>query len=82
MVRRNNEDVCLVIPPWSGPAIERQACLFAVADGMGGQNAGEVASAIAMKAIAEWFAANAGDSMSIQMLEEMFSQTNSAVWGY
>jgi len=82
MIRRNNEDACLVIPPWSRPAIERQACLFAVADGMGGQNAGEVASAIAMKTAAEWFAANAGNSMSVQVLEEMFSQTNSAVWGY
>lgn len=82
MVRRNNEDACLVIPPWSGPAIERQVCLFAVADGMGGQNAGEVASAIAMKTVAEWFSANAGNAMSVPMLEEMFSQTNSAVWGY
>ncbi len=82
MVRRNNEDSCLVIPPWSGSAIEKQACLFAVADGMGGQNAGEVASAIAMKTVAEWFSANARNSMSVQMVEEMFAQTNSAVWGY
>ncbi len=83
MVRRNNEDACLVIPPWSGPAIRRQACLFAVADGMGGQNAGEVASSIAMKTIAESFSSSAGgSSLNVQMLEEMFSQTNSAVWGY
>jgi protein phosphatase len=82
MVRRNNEDACLVIPPWSRPAIERQACLFAVADGMGGQNAGEVASAIAMKTATDWFSTNAGNSLNVQMLEEMFAQTNSAVWGY
>lgn len=82
MVRRNNEDACLVIPPWSSLAISRQACLFAVADGMGGQNAGEVASAIAMKTATEFFAANAHNPMSIPLVEEMFSHINAAVWGH
>ncbi|MBU1105256.1 MAG: protein phosphatase 2C domain-containing protein [Candidatus Riflebacteria bacterium] len=82
MVRRNNEDSCLVIPPWSSLAIERQACLFAVADGMGGQNAGEVASGIAMKSSIEWFSASAHEPLNIQLVEEMFAQINAAVWGH
>ena len=44
IVRKNNEDSLLVIPPWSNASIAKKACLFLVADGMGGQNAGEVAS--------------------------------------
>ena len=82
MVRRNNEDSCLVIPPWSSLAIERQACLFAVADGMGGQNAGEVAAALAMKSIIEWFSAKAHEPLSILLVEEMFAQINAAVWSH
>jgi PPM family protein phosphatase len=82
MVRRNNEDSCLVIPPWSSPAIEKQACLFAVADGMGGQNAGEVAAAIAMKSATDWFVSNSQETLSVSLVEEMFSQINSAVWSH
>lgn len=82
MVRRNNEDACLVIPPWSGLALERQACLFAVADGMGGQNAGEVASSLAMKTAAEWFGNGSDKPLTVSLLEEMFAQVNATVWGY
>lgn len=82
MVRRNNEDACLVIPPWSGPAIKRRACLFAVADGMGGQNAGEVASTIALKTAAECFAAGRNETLDLQQVEEIFVQSNAAVWGH
>ena len=82
MVRRNNEDSCLVIPPWSNLAIRRKACLLAVADGMGGQNAGEVASAIAMKTATECFAANANNELTVQHLEEIFAQINAAVWSH
>lgn len=39
-------------------ALSPMGCLLAVADGMGGQNAGEVASEIAVNTIAEFFRAN------------------------
>ena len=44
-VRHNNEDSLIANPP-----------LVAVADGVGGQNAGEVASALAVDVLEEWIA--------------------------
>jgi len=44
LVRESNEDSYLALP---------EAALFAVADGMGGHNAGEVASALAIEALSE-----------------------------
>lgn len=82
LVRHNNEDACLVIPPWSSLAIRKEACLLAVADGMGGQNAGEVASGLAIKTAAEWFANNPLETLNVQLLEEMFSFINASVWGH
>ncbi|HPW58562.1 MAG TPA: Stp1/IreP family PP2C-type Ser/Thr phosphatase [Candidatus Rifleibacterium sp.] len=82
MVRHNNEDSCLVIPPWSSLAIRKGACLLAVADGMGGQNAGEVASGLAVRAIAEWFESNSLENFSPQLIEEMFATVNAAVWSH
>ena len=66
-LRENNEDnftVCpdLVLNQWIVPADYQQAiplgekgCVMVVADGMGGQNAGEVASAIAIETVQELF---------------------------
>lgn len=66
-LRENNEDNFTVCPDltkdeWIVPANCKQAiplgdkgCLMVVADGMGGQNAGEVASAIAIATVQERF---------------------------
>lgn len=66
-LRENNEDnftVCpdLTLDEWIVPADCQQAiqlaergCILVVADGMGGQNAGEVASAIAVETVHEMF---------------------------
>ncbi|MBW2087285.1 MAG: hypothetical protein JRI54_14865 [Deltaproteobacteria bacterium] len=43
-VRENNEDTYLVLPEYG---------LFAVADGMGGHNSGEVASAMAVETLSQ-----------------------------
>lgn len=82
MVRHNNEDSCLVIPPWSGIAIDKGACFFAVADGMGGQNAGEIASGISMKEAAAWFSSVPVIKFENQTIEDMIGQVNASVWAY
>lgn len=64
MVREGNEDSFLVCPDLAGSdwklqpgliALSRAGALLAVADGMGGANAGEVASAIATDAVRSFF---------------------------
>ena len=69
-LRDNNEDNFTVCPDltqneWMMPADHQQViplgecgCLMVVADGMGGQNAGEVASAIAIETVQTMFAPN------------------------
>jgi protein phosphatase len=52
MKRKHNEDNFLLLP---------EQDLFVVADGMGGHNAGEVASAMAVETIASFFHESAGD---------------------
>lgn len=66
-LRENNEDnftVCpdLTLDEWILPAdcqqeiqLGERGCMLVVADGMGGQNAGEVASAIAVETVHEMF---------------------------
>lgn len=52
MKRKHNEDNFLLVP---------EQDLFVVADGMGGHNAGEVASAMAVESIASFFQESVGD---------------------
>jgi len=79
-VRHNNEDACLIIPPWSSYAIARKVCLFVVADGMGGQNAGEIASGISMKESLEFFQQGKCDCATVQEVEELIGHVNARVW--
>jgi protein phosphatase len=67
LVRSNNQDQFLVAPG-----------LYAVADGMGGHAAGEVASATAIKALQAAFAA--GQDHSAGSLETAAKAANRAVW--
>ena len=67
LVRSNNQDKLLVAPG-----------LYAVADGMGGHAAGEVASATAIKALQAAFEAD--DQHSAGTLENAAKAANRAVW--
>ncbi len=64
MVREGNEDSYLV---------DRQLDLFAVADGMGGHRAGEVASAVALRGLRD----AVGDGVSVA---DAVGRANTAVW--
>lgn len=68
LVRSNNQDRLLVAEP-----------LYAVADGMGGAAAGEVASAIAVQTLGEQLARKGG-SLSPEELVEAAQAANRAVW--
>lgn len=80
-LRENNEDNFTVCPDlskneWIVPADNQQViqlglrgCVMVVADGMGGQNAGEVASAIAIATVQEMFSPN-------QMSADVFDKSD------
>ena len=57
--RRHNEDSFVVQPP-----------LFAIADGMGGAQAGEIASALAAGALAEASANGGGEPRVVELIQE------------
>src|SRR5919202_1005111 len=67
-VRDSNEDAMLTLD-----AGQEDVVLVAVADGMGGHNAGEVASAIAVESLRGFFAADTD-------LGQAVAQANSAIW--
>jgi len=60
LVREHNEDSFLIIKEFYP-----KFCVFAVADGMGGHNAGEVASSMAVQQIAEYIKRNI-DSINLE----------------
>lgn len=78
-LRENNEDNFIVCPDltlneWIIPAdqlqehpLGKRGCVMVVADGMGGQNAGEVASAIAIETMQELFSP---DKMPADVLDK------------
>src|SRR5690554_6075318 len=53
LVREHNEDSFLIIKEFYP-----KFCVFAVADGMGGHNAGEVASKMAIQGVKDFFMKN------------------------
>lgn len=53
--RSHNEDSCILCAPENPNIANLHGCLFAVADGMGGANAGELASRLALTTIAEHY---------------------------
>lgn len=68
VVRKNNEDACFVIPSKD---------VYIVADGVGGNNSGEIASSTAVEEIASFVKEN--DIESCETPEEIFAFFTEAI---
>jgi serine/threonine protein phosphatase PrpC len=78
-VRTNNEDAAGSFIPASRHQARSHGFLFAVADGVGGLDLGEVASATAIEVLTREFAAAQADSMLISLLPRLIQHANAAV---
>jgi serine/threonine protein phosphatase PrpC len=79
-VRTNNEDALGHVLP-SGPAqVQSQGWFFALADGMGGHEQGEVAAQIAIKTATEGFRKIPKGVMHVSLLPRLVQEANAAVY--
>lgn len=78
-VRTNNEDAVGTFIPASRHQARSHGYLFAVADGVGGMDLGEVASATAIAALTKGFAQAQADSMLTSLLPRLVQHANAAV---
>jgi len=78
-VRTNNEDAMGSFIPASRQQTFTHGYLFAVADGVGGYDMGEVASATAISVLTKEFANTAGGALLNHLLPRLIEQANVAV---
>ena len=78
-VRTNNEDAVGAFIPASRQQARSHGYLFAVADGVGGMDLGEVASATAISVLTEEFGKAQSGTMLISLLPRLIQHANSAV---
>src|SRR6516164_9636886 len=78
-VRTNNEDSMGAFVPNSRHQARSHGFLFAVADGVGGLDLGEVASATAISVLTDEFSKAQADTMLISLLPRLIQHANAAV---
>ena len=78
-VRTNNEDAMGSFIPASRHQARSHGFLFAVADGVGGLDLGEVASATAISVLTDEFSKAQADTMLISLLPRLIQHANAAV---
>jgi serine/threonine protein phosphatase PrpC len=78
-VRSHNEDAAGAVTPRSRQESRSRGWMFAVADGVGGMDLGEVASAKAVQVITEGFARCTEGASLANLLPSLIQQANSAV---
>jgi protein phosphatase len=78
-IRTNNEDAMGSFIPASRQQARTHGYLFAVADGVGGMDLGEVASATAVSVITREFAKAQAGTMLISLLPRLIQHANAAV---
>lgn len=75
----NNEDAMGYFIPVSSRQARTHGFLFAVADGVGGMDLGEVAAATAVSTLTDGFSKAQYGSMLISLMPQLFEQANAAV---
>jgi protein phosphatase len=78
-VRKNNEDALGVFIPMSRQQSRSHGYLFALADGLGGYDLGEVASATAIESVMAGFEQAQADSMLQSLLPRLVQHANADV---
>jgi protein phosphatase len=78
-VRENNEDAMGVFVPKSRQQARSLGWMFVVADGVGGMDLGEVASAKAVQVISEGFAQAQDETSLLSLLPRLIQHANAAV---
>jgi serine/threonine protein phosphatase PrpC len=78
-VRTNNEDAMGSFIPGSRHQARSHGYLFTVADGVGGMDLGEIASATAVSVMTQEFAAAQSGTMLISLLPRLIQHANAAV---
>jgi serine/threonine protein phosphatase PrpC len=78
-IRKNNEDATGSFIPSSRQQVRSHGFLFAVADGVGGMDLGEVASATAISALTEEFERAQAETMLMGLMPRLIQHANSAV---
>lgn len=79
-VRANNEDATGSYIPVSRHEARSHGYLFAVADGVGGMEFGEIAASIAVSVLTAEFPKSQNSSMLISLLPRLVQQANAAVY--
>lgn len=80
LVREHNEDSLGHVLPASAAQVQSQGWLFALADGVGGQEKGEVASRLAIDAVVAGFRKIPKGVMHVSLLPRLVQEANAAVY--
>lgn len=79
-VRKNNEDAGTYVKIADENITREKGCMLLVADGMGGHNAGEVASKIAMETVSEEYFKKSNDADKEKALAKAFVAANKKIF--